>query len=309
MIIDVHTHLNNYDESRSVPLQAMLDDLLESMHVNQVDHALVLTSYRVNEHRPSVRQVVEATEAHDHLHVIAGISYLDYRERDLREIADYLEAGRVRGLKLYPGYEPFYPHDQRCQVLYDLAMEYDVPVMIHSGDTFNPKGKLRYSHPLHVDDVAVDNPALKLVICHIGNPWIRDCMEVCYKNKNVYADISGLVLGDFKSRFKKFMLKQVKDMILYAGEPRYLLYGTDWPICRMRTYLEFVRELGLSKDAMDMILWKNTAELFKIDVGRTVDRGAAVGAAAERAAAIEAATERRTAREGKRRAKKKAATA
>jgi predicted TIM-barrel fold metal-dependent hydrolase len=187
-------------------------------------------------------------------------------------------------------------------------MEYDVPVMIHSGDTFNPKGKLRYSHPLHIDDVAVDNPSLKLVICHIGNPWIRDCMEVCYKNKNVYADISGLVLGDFKSRFKKFMLQQVKDMILYAGEPRYLLYGTDWPICRMRTYLEFVRDLGLSQDAMDMILWKNAAQLFRLDVGRPVDRGPAVGAAVERAAAIEAAGKRRVERETKRRAVKKTAT-
>jgi len=89
-------------------------------------------------------------------------------------------------------------------VIYDLAMEFNVPVMIHTGDTFNPKGKLRFAHPLNVDDVAVDNPGLKLVICHSGNPWIRDCMEVVYKN--TFADISGLVLGDFKSKFKKFML-------------------------------------------------------------------------------------------------------
>ena len=152
-------------------------------------------------------------------------------------------------------------------MIYDLAMEFDVPVMIHTGDTYNPKGKLRFAHPLNVDDVAVDNPTLKLVICHIGNPWIRDCMEVVYKNKNVYADISGLVLGDFKSHFKKFMLQQVKEMILYAGEPRYLLYGTDWPICRMRTYLQFVNGLGLNPETKERILWKNTARLFRLGLG------------------------------------------
>jgi len=289
MMIDVHTHLNNYEETRTVSVKEMLAELKESMAFSGVDHACVLTSYKVNEHRPSVRDVVEATAGEPNIHVVAGISYLNYKERDLREIADYLKSGRVKGLKIYPGYEPFYPYDKRCQIVYDLAMEFDVPVMVHTGDTFNPKGKLRYSHPLNLDDVAVDNPELKIVICHIGNPWIRDCMEVVYKNKNVYADISGLVLGDFTSKFRQFMLKQIKEMVLYAGEPRYLLYGTDWPICRMRTYVSFVRGLGLSPEAEEMILWKNTAALFKIDVGVPVQRDSHhVGVATDRAAALEA---------------------
>ncbi len=38
---------------------------------------------------------------------------------------------------------------------------------------------------MHIDDLAVDYPDLKIVICHIGNPWIKDCMEVVNKNKNV----------------------------------------------------------------------------------------------------------------------------
>ena len=277
MIIDVHTHLNNYDETQVVPVEKCLDQLHESMAYNKVDYAMVLTSYKVNEHRPSTRQVVEATADCKNIYVVAGLSFLNYKERDLREINDYLKDGKVRGLKLYPGYEPFYPHDARCQVIYDLAMEYDVPVMIHTGDTFNPKGKVRFAHPLHVDDVAVDNPSLKLVICHVGNPWIRDCMEVVYKNKNVMADISGLVLGDFKSHFKKFMLEQLKEMILYAGEPDYLLYGTDWPICRMRTYLSFVNGLGLSPENKEKILWRNANRLFRLglpDPGPAVKPGA-----------------------------------
>jgi predicted TIM-barrel fold metal-dependent hydrolase len=270
MVIDVHTHLNNYEEDKVVPAEKCLENLQESMAFNKVDVALVLTSYKVNEHRPSTRDAVRLTQDLPNIHVVAGLSVLNYRERDLRELSDYLKDGVLKGLKLYPGYEPFYPHDKRCQVLYDLALEYDVPVMIHTGDTYTQKGKLRFAHPLHVDDVAVDNPGLKLVICHIGNPWIRDCMEVIYKNRNVYADISGLVLGDFKSHFKKFMLQQVKEMILYAGEPRYLLYGTDWPICRMRTYLKFVDGLGLPDTRKEKILWKNAAELFKIKVPQPV---------------------------------------
>jgi hypothetical protein len=239
------------------------------MDRSKVDYALVLTSYKVTEHRPSTRQVVEATRDLDNIFVVAGVSYLNYRERDLREIADFLEEGLVKGLKMYPGYEPFYPHDKRCQVIYDLAKEFDVPVMFHSGDTYTPKGKIRFSHPIHIDDVAVDNPEMKIVICHVGNPWIRDCMEVVYKNANVYADFSGLVLGDFTDRFERFMRKQLDEMILYGVEPEYLLYGTDWPISTMRSYIAFMKDLKLSAANKELIMWKNAASLFKIDVKET----------------------------------------
>lgn len=267
MIIDVHTHLNNYHEEKVRSIDECLDCLEASMDTNGVDHSLVLTSYKVTPNRPPTSQVVEKIRDHKKLSVVAGISYLHYKQSDLHEVADFLKAGLVKGLKLYPGYEPFYPHDKRCQVLYDMAMEYDVPVMFHSGDTYAPTGRIRYSHPLHIDDVAVDNPELKIVICHIGNPWIRDCMEVVYKNKNCHADISGLVLGDFTDRFEKFMLEQVREMIMYAGEPRYLLYGTDWPISTMESYVKFVKSFDITEEEREMILWKNAAALFKLDVG------------------------------------------
>ncbi len=272
MIIDVHTHLNNYHEERVRSITDCLDELQSNMDTHGINISLVLTSYKVTEHRPSTRAVVEATRDYDHIFVVAGVSYLHYKEKDLRELADYLQDGLVKGLKLYPGYEPFYPYDKRCQVLYDLAMEFDVPVMIHTGDTYSPQGKVRYAHPLNIDDVAVDNPKLKLVICHLGNPWIRDCMEVVYKNANVWTDVSGLVLGDFEDRFEKYMLQQVREMIMYAGEPKYMLYGTDWPISSMGGYLKFMRGLDLPEKSRELIMWKNASDLFKLEMHAPVSK-------------------------------------
>jgi len=268
MIIDVHTHINNYHEEKVVSLEDCLNKLTDKMKENKVDYSLILTSYIVNEHRPGIKAVVEATRNRSNLGVVAGISFLNYKEKDLREISDYLKEGQIKGLKLYPGYEPFYPYDNRLKVVYDLALEFDVPVMFHSGDTYSPKGRIRYSHPIHIDEVAVDFPDLKIVICHVGNPWIRDCMEVVYKNKNVYADFSGLVLGDFTEKFEKYMKEQLEEMILYAGEPEYLLYGTDWPLSSMKSYLSFMKQLDLPDDKKELILWKNAAKLFKIDVSK-----------------------------------------
>jgi predicted TIM-barrel fold metal-dependent hydrolase len=203
-------------------------------------------------------------EAHTNLGVVAGISYQHYRQEDLRELADFLAAGRIKGLKLYPGYEPFYPHDHRLRVVYELAEEFGVPVMIHCGDTYNPRGKLKYAHPLEVDEVAVDFPNVNFVICHLGNPWLVDCMEVLYKNKNVYADISGLVLGDFTEAFEDYMEEQIQEVILYAGDATRLLYGTDWPICSMKSYVEFMGQLKLSDADRRAIMCENAQRLFKL---------------------------------------------
>lgn len=266
MIVDCHVHLNNYHEQLAVSLHDSLAKLKDSMAEAGVDYSLVLTSYIVSPHRPSTAQVVEAIAKEPNLGVVAGISYNNYRQRDLRELADFLEHGLVKGLKLYPGYEPFYPHDKRLQVVYDLAEEFDVPVMIHSGDTYSPKGKLKYSHPLEIDEVAVDHPNVKFIICHLGNPWLTDCMEVVYKNANVHADISGLVLGEFTEAFEDYMTDEIKDVILYAGDPRFFLFGTDWPICSMRSYVSFVKQLGLSAESYTAIMYENARRLFKLSL-------------------------------------------
>jgi len=162
MIIDVHTHLNNYHEERVVSIQDCLDDLHTTMKTNGVDCSLVLTSYKVTEHRPSTSSVIEATRGMKDIFVVAGISYLNYTEKDLRELSGYLQEELEKGFKLYPGYEPFYLYDNRLKVVYDLAIEYDVPVMFHSGDTSAPQGKVRFSHPCTLTMWRWTTPSLKL---------------------------------------------------------------------------------------------------------------------------------------------------
>ena len=268
MIIDCHTHLNNYHDESVESLSADLEKLQATMRRNRVDTALVLTSYKVVPGRPSTRAVVEATSHLPHIHVVAGISWATFGAPDVAELRSLLDAGSIKALKLYPGYEPFYPADPKLTPAYLLAEEFDVPVMIHTGDTYAPSGKVKYAHPLHVDEVAVDFPRVKFLICHLGNPWFRDCMEVVYKNENVYTDISGLTLGQFTDRFEAYMRQQLKEMILWGVNPNRVLYGTDWPLASMESYLAFMEELKLPARDKDLMFFENAAELFKLDVKR-----------------------------------------
>ena len=264
MIIDCHVHLNHYADESVDALAASLAKLRTVMRRNRVDAALILTSYKVSPGRPSTRQVVEATRDDASLYVVAGISWETFSSVTVAELDSLLSAGSVRALKLYPGYEPFYPADPKLEPAYALAARYDVPVMIHCGDTYDPKGKVKYSHPLHVDDVAVDHPDVKFLICHLGNPWLTDCMEVVYKNSNVFADISGLVLGDFTDRFEEYMRRQLQDLLTWGVDPGHVLYGTDWPISSMESYLQFMADLKVPVKEKEAIMWENAVKLFKL---------------------------------------------
>ncbi|MEZ5293775.1 MAG: amidohydrolase family protein [Vicinamibacterales bacterium] len=271
MIIDCHTHVNRYEDESAPALPVCVERLTTAMRRNRVDVALVLTSYKVTPGRPSTQAVIEATAHLPNVHVVAGLSWDTFSAADVEELKALLEAKTIKALKIYPGYQSFYPADRKFAPAYELAEAYDVPVMIHSGDTYAPRAKVKYSHPLHVDDVAVDFPRVKFLICHLGNPWFRDCMEVIYKNENVYTDISGLVLGNFTDRFEAYMRQQFKEMVSWGINPAKVLYGTDWPISSMESYLQFMDELPLPSGDKDMLLFENAARLYKLQVAPKAD--------------------------------------
>jgi len=99
----------------------------------------------------------------------------------------------------------------------------------------------------------------------LGNPWIMDTAELLYKNDNVFTDISGLVVGeDLNTPYGEMMKQKINELIHFSSD-RKLLYGTDWPLATMDTYLRFARSLTMSPDGQDRMFYKNAVELFHIN--------------------------------------------
>ncbi len=101
--------------------------------------------------------------------------------QELRHIENGLKGHQVIGLKIYAGYYHYHVYDDIYKPIYRLAAKYQVPVVIHTGDTYSEHGILKYAHPLNVDELAVANRDVTFVIAHIGDPWVMDCAEVIYK--------------------------------------------------------------------------------------------------------------------------------
>jgi len=269
VVIDCHTHLNRYTPEAPPTLAERYTRLREEMDANGIHSALVLSSYAVTPERPSTRDILELVRDDPRIGVVAGVRYGREREHELAELRYFLEKGWLKGLKLYPGYEPFSVDDPGLRDLYTLAGRFSVPVMVHTGDTYAPHAKVRYAHPLTVDEAAVEFPDVTFVLCHLGNPWFVDAMEVVYKNKNVVADISGLTLGKFEPRFERFALAKVNEALTYINNPSKLLFGSDWPLSDVASYLRFTRQLEATPEELEGLLWRNAARVFRLDLERT----------------------------------------
>ena len=182
-------------------------------------------------------------------------------------VADALATGRVVALKGYLGYLHYDPGHPTYRRYFELAEKHDLPVVFHTGDTFSPYAKLKYSHPLNIDEVAVDHPQVRFVMAHLGNPWTLDAAEVIYKNVNVWADLSGIVIGDSQDLAAQEDLAdsvdRIQKAIRYCGRPNRFLYGTDWPLVPMTAYRDFVAGI-IPADYRDLVFRENAERLFRV---------------------------------------------
>jgi predicted TIM-barrel fold metal-dependent hydrolase len=263
VIIDCHTHLNRYTPGLPPTLDERHALLRADMEAHGIVYALVLASYDVTPDRPSSEELLQTVGRDPRLGIVAGVRHA-HLARDLPKLRGLLRGGQVKALKLYPGYEPFRLSAPEMRAVYELAAEFAVPVMIHTGDTFEQTARVRFAHPLEVDDIAVDHRDVSFVICHLGNPWLMDAAEVIYKNPNVFGDLSGFTVGDWQPRFERLMVRKVDEVVAYVNDPAKLMFGSDWPISELGGYLRFLRRLELTDDERDGILWRNAARVFRL---------------------------------------------
>jgi predicted TIM-barrel fold metal-dependent hydrolase len=168
----------------------------------------------------------------------------------------YVAAG-VRGLKLYPSYQFYYPNEPRVYPLYEICAAHDIPVLLHIGSSVIPGTRLKYCDPIHLDDVAVDFPNLSVVMAHGGRGyWYDACAFLASHFKNFYIDVAGLVPEKLRQHFP--------DLDRLA---RKMVFGSDWPAMprSVAANIESIIGLGLPQDALDSILLNNARRLLHIE--------------------------------------------
>lgn len=227
----------------------------------EVEQIIAIAGISINSNR-AIRELAKKNP--EKIHWIYGY-HPDISQPSLVEGIG-LNKGDIAGIKIYPGYQNNYPTDQKFESIYRTAEAHDVPVIFHSGDTWDHSGRIKYAMPIHIDDVAVNHPDMKIVIAHIGNPFIREAAAVANKNPNVYIDFSGMtsIMFDERGRYSRRVAEDVQWTIDFLGKTDKIMYGSDWPLIRMKPYFELFKNLDISQLDREKMFYKNAKNLFKL---------------------------------------------
>lgn len=264
MIIDSHTH--NFKVQNKFYNEK---DLLASMDEAGIDYSLLVANSSV-EDGIVTDQAVKICRENPKLKAIGSLHYPTIDNEQIETLVSYLRTGDIFGVKLYPGYEDFYPLNEKLFPLYEQCSNLNKPIIFHTGVLLEgSRGLLKQVHPLNIDEVANKFPDLKIVMAHFGNPWIVDTSAVVAKNRNVYVDLSAY-FGEYQSQFSKeelnFFVLDLTYFKNFVGDFKRCLFGTDWPLYSQKTYLEAVKQLPLSDEEKELVFWKNANEVFDLKI-------------------------------------------
>ncbi len=109
---------------------------------------------------------------------------------ELRRAHDELS---MPGIAVAPAAQDFHPSNSQAMLVYAEAAELGMPIIFHSGVFLTAAAKLEYARPFLLDEVARELPDLKIIIAHVGHPWVNETVVLLAKHKNVFAETSWLL--------------------------------------------------------------------------------------------------------------------
>lgn len=180
----------------------------------------------------------------------------------LREARRLIEDYQVGGFKFHPTMQGFFPNDPMAYPFYELIAEYKLAAIFHSGHsgmgTGMPGGgglRLKYSNPIHLDDVAADFPDMTVIIAHPSWPWQDEALSVCLHKPNVYIDLSGWSPKYFPKQLIQYGNTQLKHK---------LLFGTDFPLLTPDRWMADFEKAGFKPELKTKIFKENAIQALKL---------------------------------------------
>jgi hypothetical protein len=166
----------------------------------------------------------------DKLIGVAGIDPTDLVEA-LEDIRAAHEDLGMRAITASPAAQDFHPADSRAMQVFAEAARLKMPVFLHQGIHFSVASKMEFARPVLLDEVARELSELKLVVAHLGYPWIEECIVLLGKHPNVFADISSLLQRPWHAYNALLCAYQY-------GVMDKLLFGSDFPYTSATTAIE-----------------------------------------------------------------------
>jgi predicted TIM-barrel fold metal-dependent hydrolase len=166
----------------------------------------------------------------------------------------------VAGFKFHPSLQHFFPDDRMAYPLYEVIAEHRLPAVFHTGQTAVGSGQrggngilLKYSNPIHLDEVAADFPDMPIVMAHPSVPWQDEALSVAVHKPQVYIDLSGWSPKYFPPQLVRYANTLLREKVLF---------GTDYPALTPERWLKDFDTLDIKPEVRPLILKENAARLL-----------------------------------------------
>ena len=178
----------------------------------------------------------------------------------VREAKRLVASGGIRGLKLHPPLQQFFPNDRVAYPLYEVFAEAKLPVLFHTGHsgigTGMPGGggvRLKYGNPMHIDDVAVDFPGMPIILAHPSFPWQDEAISICLHKPEVHIDLSGWSPKYFPASLIQYANTLLKHKVLF---------GSDYPLITPDRWMADFEKIDIRPEVRPLILKENARRLL-----------------------------------------------
>ena len=176
--------------------------------------------------------------------------------------AQRLIAAGARGFKLHPPLQQFRANDRIAYPFYEIVAAARLPVIFHTGHsgigTGMPGGggvRLKYGHPMDIDDVAVDFPDMPIILAHPSFPWQDEAISICLHKPQVYIDLSG-----WSPKYFSPILIQYANTLLKNK----MLFGSDFPLIKPDRWLADFEKIAIRDEVRPLILKENAVRLLRL---------------------------------------------
>lgn len=242
MALDSHTHI--YDD----------DTLAEyfSKAEGRVDRIITFPFWQESELLRGLDMTLAFAERHKNVFALGTIDMEGDIASQLARHRELFQQKKIVGIKLYPGYQHFFPYDKRVDPVAALCAEFGKPLVFHSGMTHGliQGCVLKYTKPEALDEIAARHPTTNFVMCHMAYPDYMYAAAVLSKNANVFSDFSGIMCGemdvpayldqnvaDLTGVFTH--MTEIRDKIMFASD----YVGTDNYLNMVQPYFELYERL------------------------------------------------------------------
>jgi hypothetical protein len=260
-VIDFHTHVFRDDVAERA-IGGMSDAVRSRPHFDGTVRGLLAVMDRAGVSisvlapvATAARQVESintwtASKISDRL-VAFGAMHPDFRDPE-REIARMASLG-IKGIKFHTEFQSFHPHDDRLLPIYRAAEEQGMIVLFHAGN--DPQYDTAAGSPRVFRELALEYPGLTLVLAHMGGYQMWDEVAAELLGRPVYLDTSQAT--------ENLPLAEVAALIRAHGTDR-VVVGSDGPWADTAVALAAIRQLGLSAQELEQVLWGNAARLLRL---------------------------------------------